>query len=387
MTLRHQLQFWGAAAALFLLTVWVFSGVLMPFILGITIAYLLNPLVVYMGRIGISRFIATVLILAAFFFVVTLTLLLVAPPLYQESLQLADRMPGYIDKLWALVAPHIEQIQARMGYENLQDPIKTALQNNTDKAMKLGLGVLGGLVNGGQAVISFFTILVFTPFVAFFMMAEWNSITKWVDGLLPRHSYDTIKDLLGQINAKLSGFIRGQLLVALSLAVIYAVALTIAGLDFGFLIGLGAGLFSIIPMVGSTLGLLVSVLVAWLQSGDWTFVALIGGIFLVGQFVEGNILTPKLLGGSVGLHPLWILFALMAGGAMFGILGMMLAVPVTAVIGVLTSFAIAQYKKSPYYSGKMASPVPAAAKSAAKKKAVPKKATKTAKATKKSTKK
>lgn len=387
MTLRHQLQFWGAATALFLLTVWVFSGVLMPFILGVTIAYLLNPLVVYMGRIGISRFIATILILAAFFVSVTLALLLIIPPLYQESLQLADNMPGYIDKLWALIAPHIEQIQAQMGYENLQDPIKTALQNNTDKAMKLSLDVLGGLVDGGQAVISFFTILVFTPFVAFFMMTEWNSITKWVDGLLPRHSYDTIKELLGQVNTKLSGFIRGQLLVALSLAVIYAVALTIAGLDFGFLIGLGAGIMSIIPMVGSTLGLFISVLVAWFQTGEWGFVALIGGIFLVGQFVEGNILTPKLLGGSVGLHPLWILFALMAGGAMFGILGMMLAVPVAAVIGVLTSFTIAQYKKSSYYSGKMANPAPVATARAAKKKTAPKKSASKTTKTKKSTKK
>ena len=368
MTLRHHALFWASAFALFLATIWVFSGVLMPFVLGITIAYLLNPLVVYLGKAGLLRFFSTIIILGAFFILVALALLLAIPPLYQESLQLAERMPSYVDQFWNMITPHIKTLQAQMGYENLGDQVRETLKNNTDKAVKVVIGLLGGLLNGGQAVISFMSVLIFTPFVAFFMMTEWDRITQWVDGLLPRHSYDTIKDLLAQMNKKLSGFIRGQFLVALSLAVIYAVALTIAGLDFGFLIGLCAGLLSIIPLVGSTIGLLVSVFVAWFQSGAWDFVAIIAAIFLIGQFVEGNILTPKLLGGSVGLHPLWILFALMAGGAMFGIVGMLLAVPVAAVIGVLAGFAITQYKNSSYYGSQTKkSPAPKAKKATAKK--------------------
>lgn len=352
MTLRDQTLFWAGTFALFLLTLWIFSGVLMPFVLGITIAYLLNPLVVYLGKLKISRFYATILILSLFFFISSLVVLLIAPPLYREAVQFADRLPAYIDKFWETIAPHMERLQSYTDNDGLNGQIKDAIQNNLGNALKIGIGVLGGLLNGGQAVIGFLTVLVFTPFVAFFMMNEWDNIVKWVDGLLPRDNYDTIKDLLAQINRKLSGFIRGQFLVALSLAAIYAIALTIAGLEFGFLIGLCSGLLSIIPLVGSTVGLLVSVFVAWFQAGEWGFVAMIASIFLVGQFVEGNILTPKLLGGSVGLHPLWILFALMAGGAMFGIVGMLVAVPIAASVGVLAAFGIGQYKKSSYYKAK-----------------------------------
>ena len=152
-----------------------------------------------------------------------------------------------------------------------------------------------------------------------------------------------------RIDRKLSGFIRGQLSVAFLLGLIYAIALTVAGLNYGFLIGISAGVLSIIPMVGSFLGLLASIAVAWFQSGDISYVGIIAAIFMVGQVIEGNILSPKLLGDSVGLHPLWILFALMAGGSLFGILGMLLAVPVAAVVGVLTNFTIQEYKKSDVY--------------------------------------
>src|SRR5690606_21553831 len=151
----------------------------------------------------------------------------------------------------------------------------------------------------------------------------------------------TIRNLLRQIDTKISGFIRGQITVAFILGIVYAVSLSIAGLNYGFLIGLGAGLFSVIPFVGSTLGLIVAVGVAWFQTaGDWTYTAIIAAIFLAGQFIEGNFLTPKLVGDSVGLHPLWVLFALLAGGSLFGIVGMLLAVPVAAVIGVLVCCAI-----------------------------------------------
>lgn len=188
-------------------------------------------------------------------------------------------------------------------------------------------------------------------------------MTKWTDDLIPRGSYDTVKGLLHQINVKLSGFVRGQISVAFALAIIYALALTVAGLKFGFLIGIMAGVLSVIPLIGSTVGLVVSVLVAWFQSGEWSYVGIIAAIFLVGQFVEGNFLTPKLLGSSVGLHPLWILFALLAGGSLFGIVGMFLAVPVAAVVGVLLGFAIKQYRESPYYTdGEKKAPKKAKAK-------------------------
>lgn len=155
--------------------------------------------------------------------------------------------------------------------------------------------------------------------------------------------------LMKQIDEKLSGFVRGQITVAVVLGVAYAVMLTLAGLKYGFLIGLMSGLLSVIPMVGSAVGLVVSVAVAWFQAGEPTFVLLIAGIFIGGQVIEGNFLTPKLVGDSVGLHPLWVFFALLAGGSLLGILGMFLAVPVAAVIGVLLAFVLQKYKQSAYY--------------------------------------
>ncbi len=191
--------------------------------------------------------------------------------------------------------------------------------------------------------------MIISLVVAYFMMAEWPAVTKWVRDLMPRHSEETIMGLLRQIDTKISGFVRGQISVAVVLGVSYAVMLTLAGLKYGFLIGLMSGLISVIPMVGSAVGLVVSVAVAWFQAGDIMFVLLIAGIFLGGQVIEGNFLTPKLVGDSVGLHPLWVFFALLAGGSLLGILGMFLSVPVTAVVGVLLSFAIQRYKESPYY--------------------------------------
>ena len=168
---------------------------------------------------------------------------------------------------------------------------------------------------------------------------------------MPRDHKKTIKRLLGEMDLKLAGFVRGQISVAVMLGVVYAIALSLAGLKYGFLIGIISGLLSIIPMVGSTVGLIASVTVAWFQAGDITFVAMIGGIFIVGQLIEGNIITPKLVGDSVGLHPLWVFFALLAGGSLFGIVGMLLAVPVAAVAGVLIGFGLDRYKKSQYFRG------------------------------------
>ena len=180
-------------------------------------------------------------------------------------------------------------------------------------------------------------------------MKEWPAIVRWVESLYPRQHAALIRSLLKQIDMKVAGFIRGQISVAFILGVIYALALTIADLDYGFLIGLGAGIFSIIPLVGSTLGLVVAAAVSWFQAGDPVYTGVIAAIFLGGQFIEGNFLSPKIVGDSVGLHPLWVMFALLAGGSLFGIVGMLIAVPMAAVIGVLGGFLIDRYKASPLY--------------------------------------
>ncbi len=368
MSLRAHIYFWGGAFAAFLGFVWLFKGILLPFVLGIAIAYLLDPLVERLARWKISRTLSAVLILGVFFLFVVSLLALMLPLAYREAAQLAEAAPDYLEKIWQLMAPYTLWLQDYLGNGNFASYQKT-LQDNVGKILQIGVGALSGggnvLASGGHAVAGFFSLVVFTPMVAFFMMREWQAITTWVDHLLPRKHHDTIKDLLGQINQKLSGFVRGQITVAIALAVIYALALSLAQLKFGFLIGFMAGILSIIPLVGSTVGLVVAVLVSWFQNYEWSYTALIAAIFLVGQFVEGNILTPKLLGESVGLHPLWILFSLLAGGALFGIVGMLLAVPVAAVAGVLIAFVLKQYKASPFYEEKKKAPAKAKNKKAA----------------------
>ena len=346
---RHKLFFWGLGFLGLLLFVWLFNDILLPFVLGIAIAYLLNPTVQMLGRAGVNRQAATLVILAGFFFVMLVVLALIVPLLYRELVEFNDDLPGMIDKLQLWIEPYQKHIQGFLGQNN-EDAL-ALLKQNTKGALGAGTAVLSGLKTGGAAVTSFVTVLIVAPIVAFFMMRECPKIIRWCKDLLPRQHMDTILDLFKKIDVKLSGFVRGQITVAVLLAVIYAIALSLAGLKYGFLIGILSGLFSIIPMVGSTLGLLVSVVVAYLQTGDIMYVALIGGIFITGQIVEGNFLTPKLVGDSVGLHPLWIFFALMAGGALFGIVGMLIAVPVAAVFSVIFAFLIQQYKKSPYYLG------------------------------------
>ena len=263
-------------------------------------------------------------------------------------MQFSDDLPGYIEKISALAAPLTQRLQTYLGATDSQS-LTNLLKSNSASAAGAASFVMQKLAAGGQALADAISVALFMPIVAYFMMVEWPSVTKWVQALIPRHSEETIMTLLQEIDKKLSGFVRGQISVAAMLGIAYAIALSIAGLKYGFLIGLGAGLLSVIPMVGSAVGLIVSVGVAWFQSGDIMFVLIIAGIFIAGQIIEGNFLTPKLVGDSVGLHPLWVFFALLAGGSLLGILGMFLAVPVAAVIGVLLSYAIKKYKESAYY--------------------------------------
>ncbi len=342
------LIFWACAAIFFVSVVMLFKAVLLPFVLGIAVAYLLNPMVNNLGRAGIGRVPSSLMILGGFLVFILGFVGVVSPILYREVAQFSDDLPEYIEKFWALIAPVTAMLDEYIGGDDKKD-IETLLRENAGSATKAAQFIVQKLAAGSQAVMDVISVIVFMPIVAFFMMAEWPKVTKWVHDLMPRHSEEVIVGLVKQIDEKLSGFVRGQLSVALFLGVAYAVALTIAGLKYGFLIGIMSGFLSVIPMVGSAVGLIVSIAVAWFQMGDITFVAIIAAIFIGGQVIEGNFLTPKLVGDSVGLHPLWVFFALLAGGSLLGVLGMFLAVPVAAVIGVLLSFGISKYKDSAYY--------------------------------------
>ncbi|HEV2727991.1 MAG TPA: AI-2E family transporter, partial [Solirubrobacterales bacterium] len=214
------------------------------------------------------------------------------------------------------------------------------------------VGFLRGLWSGGQALISVFALLVVTPVVAFYLLVDWDRMIATVDGWVPLRNRETVRALARDIDRAIAGFIRGQAMVCLILGTIYAVGLSLIGLNFGALIGMGAGLLSFIPYVGSLTGLIVSMGVAIVQFWpDWTWILATLGIFVLGQFIEGNILSPKLVGASVGLHPVWLMFALLAFGSLFGFVGLLLAVPLAAAAGVLARFALRQYLSSHLYHG------------------------------------
>ena len=350
MPVRAHILFWLGTLVLLIGFVWLFKSILLPFVTGIAIAYLLEPVVERLAAHNISRRMAVFLILGIFILVVVALLLLLIPLFVRELINLSAQIPGFVAWLREMLAPYIKWAQDTLGTPGLDEAVATLEQHFT-KAFSVGANVVAGIASGSVTVVKFVLYLILTPVVAYFFMMGWPNFRAWVNGLIPRYSSGTVADLIGKINTKISGFVRGQLIVCTVLGLFYAIILAIAGLNFGFLIGVLAGILSIIPLVGSTLGLVTSVGVAFIQTGGWIFPAIIAVIFLFGQVIETYFLSPKLLGEHVGMHPLWIIFAVMAGGALFGVVGMFLAVPVAASIGVLLNFAVHQYKASEYYLG------------------------------------
>lgn len=352
MNIQHQLLFWGAALCLFLGFILIFKSILLPFVLGIALAYFLNPVILKLTTIGVNRTFSSIFIIAAFFIFGALALLFVTPVLLREASDFIQNLPGYVQHLTDLIKTQLAAAQPLIGkLTGSSEPInvRALLNGHSEQGIDVLKRIAGGLSTGGRAVFDVISIFFLTPVVAFFMIKEWPGITQKIEHLMPHDHRSTIHKLWDQIDVKLSGFVRGQITVALVLGLSYALALSVAGLKYGALVGLLSGVLSIIPLFGSIVGLLASLIIAWFQEGELMYVALIAAIFLIGQVIEGNFLTPKLVGESVGLHPLWVFFALMAGGSLFGILGMLIAVPVAAVIAVLLGFAIEQYTDSAFY--------------------------------------
>ncbi len=348
-----QTAFWALLALSVLGAIVLFKNILLPFVIGAIIAYLLNPVVQMLGQKGLRRWVAALVILGAFFLFFALVIAVAAPLIFRELSDFIDHVPQYTSHIMTAVQSRLNVLEQKFGY-NFVDKLQTSIEGDVGKTLQMSQKVMGsvaaGLMMGGSAIVGFVTTVLLIPIVAYFMMKDWPRIVGFVHNLIPKAHKSTINGLLDQIDRKISGFIRGQLSVCLILGTMYAIALSFAGLQYGALIGIGTGLLSIIPYVGSTIGLISSLGVAALQSGgDFTYVGIIAVIFFTGQFIEGNFIAPKLIGDSVGLHPLWIIFALMAGGSLIGLVGMLMAIPVAAIVSVLLGFAIQQYKNSSFY--------------------------------------
>ncbi|MCA1953082.1 MAG: AI-2E family transporter [Hyphomicrobiales bacterium] len=352
MTLQRQIGFWSACLAGLILFLWLFSGILMPFVAALILAYLLDPLVDLIERTGIGRLAATCFVLLVFVLFFILMLIAAVPLLGEQITALSAKLPGSIARLQRLLAEQGGPLFERFGGAERLQSMQASLAASVGDAAKWLAGLLTSLLTGGQAILGLLSLLVLTPVIAFYMILDWDRMVATVDSWLPRQHRAVIRELVGEMDQSVAGFLRGQATICVLLGLFYAVGLSLVGLHFGFLIGIIAGLINFIPYVGSLTGLVLSVGVAFGQFWpEWSMIVVVAAIFAAGQFIEGNVLQPKLLGKAVGLHPVWLMFALLAFGSLFGFVGVMLAVPLAAVIGVLVRFALRQYLASRLYSG------------------------------------
>jgi predicted PurR-regulated permease PerM len=339
----------GSAAGLWLL--YLLAPVVTPFAASAALAYLGDPLVDRLERLRILRWpiSRTVAVTAVFLLmlVILLALLLIIIPLLVEQLRhLFERVPAWMG--W-LVDTALPWLQARLGLESITldaDSLKEAARGYWKEAGKALLGVLGTVSAGGQAVLSWLMNLLLIPVVTFYLLRDWDRLVEGVRTLLPRAAEPTASRLTREIDAVLGAFIRGQLMVMLALGMLYAVGLWLVGLDLAFIIGMAAGMLSIVPYLGTLVGVVAAVTAALFQFQDVLHPVLALAVFAVGQSLEGMVLTPKLVGDRVGLHPVAVIFAVLAGGQLFGFLGVLLALPVASALNVLVRYAHQRYRDS-----------------------------------------
>jgi predicted PurR-regulated permease PerM len=368
MSLQRQLSFWLASLAAFILILWGLSEILLPFIAGFVLAYFLDPVADALERLGLPRVLATLLILGVAIFAVVSVVLLVIPIIADQAVKLAGDLPALLRALIArfneLAPQWLKDAFARSGTD-----VQGSVTDIAGRAATWLATLLTSLWSGGMALVNVLSLMIVTPIVAFYLLADWDRIVAKVDSWLPRDHADEIRAIARDIDTAMAGFIRGQGTVCLLLGLFYGIALSLAGLRFGLAIGLMAGLLSFIPYVGAIIGGVLAIGVGLVQFWpDYTSVLIIIGIFVAGQFIEGNFLSPKLVGGSIGLHPVWLMFALFAFGYVFGFVGLLLAVPMAAALGVLVRYALGQYLRSRLYRGiprPMPDPVPLPSEAAA----------------------
>ena len=335
---------WLVLFLLFCCAIYVLRTILLPFVLGIILGYLFDPLVVRLEKLKISRTWATILVFLLMLLMIVPTLFII---FYAISAQLSifiSAVPNYISAFSQKIEPFLEYLETyfpSLKPENL----RAAFSQNATQTFQVIGKLTESLLHNGMAVFNILSLLLITPVVAFYMLRDWDIFVQKIESLLPRKSKKEIKDLFRQNDLALSGFIRGQLSVCVILGTYYALGLKIVGLDLGALIGFIAGLISFIPYVGSITGFVLAIMLAFSQFEGWTHALAVVVVFIIGQFLEGNFLTPKLVGDKVGLHPVWVMFSLLAGGVLLGFLGLMIAVPLAAVITILLRAFIKKYKK------------------------------------------
>ncbi len=344
------LIFWTGVLVLCLVLLYIFKAIMLPFVAGLVLGYVLDPATDKLEAMCIPRALSAGIVLLGFFASIVVVFLLLMPVMQQQMANLSAVVPGYLQQakeslfnlLETYAGEYMEVDAAALG--KLGEAYGQDIFNWSTKVLK-------GVASGGQTLFDILSLLVITPVVAFYLLRDWDILVAKVDDLLPRKHQKTLRGIFSDIDQTLAGFMRGQAIVCVLLGLFYSIALSFAGLEFGLVIGLFIGIISFVPYVGAIFGAILCVGLAILQFQALEPVAIVVAIFAAGQFLEGNVLSPKFVGDNVNLHPVWILFALMAGGAVFGFAGVVIAVPVAAMVGVMVRFTLAQYLNTSYYHG------------------------------------
>jgi predicted PurR-regulated permease PerM len=340
--------FWVAGFLLFFLGLWLLSAILLPFVAGIAIAYFLDPLVNRLAQLRMPRGLAAFAVLTLFLTLLVLVIMLVVPILEAQVLDLAARLPSLLAAARREAEDLMQMAQQRLSPEDFAKLREAVGGKLADMFAVLG-SVFRDVVTRGLALANLLSLVFVTPVVSFFLLRDWDRILVRLDGWLPRAQAATIREQALRIDEILSAYLRGQLSVCVVLGIYYAVGLTLLGLNFGSVIGLLVGVLAFIPYVGFAVGFVLALLLALTQFSDQHHVLYVVALFVAGMTIEGNLLTPKLVGERVHLHPVWVVFALLSFGTLFGLLGVLIAVPMAAVIGVLVRFALSRYLASPLY--------------------------------------
>lgn len=341
---KRQIQYWALALGVLILVLWFLGDVLLPFILGAVVAYILNPVAEKLANKGFSRPAATALITLSAALIFVLTTLLVAPAIVSQAISLFESGPDLFNSLSEWLSKTLPSVFGE------STTLSSVMNSAGDVFKERGGEFLSTAFSSAANIIDLAMLFVIVPVVAVYLLLDWHRMSSTIYDLLPRKHEPVIRDLLKKIDKTLAGFIRGTGSVCIILGVYYAISLMLVGLKFGLVVGFAAGLISFIPYLGAILGGLLALGLALFQFwNEWISVAMVVGIFVFGQAVEGNFITPKLVGDSVGLHPVWLIMSLSIFGSLFGFLGLLVAVPLAAIIGVLVRFFIDKYKHSDLY--------------------------------------
>lgn len=356
MTSERRAMMWVASILVTVVAIGLLRGVLLPFVVGLAMAYAFNPLANRIEGLGLPRALAAAAIVFLMTVLVALALVLLVPLIVAEIRDLAANLPQFLEDL----RKSIEELSKRwLGKdvpglnERMQKSFAEMSQNWASSASSVLLSVL----SGASTLLNLLSLLIITPIVTFYLLNDWPSLIAKIDSWLPREHASTIRRLSGEINGVLGGFVHGQGTLCMVLALFYAIGLWWAGIKSGLLIGLIAGLLSFVPFIGFMAGLILAGGVAMVQFWpEWTPLLKVVGVFAAGQVLDAAFLSPKIVAGHIKLHPIWLIFAILVFGYLFGVVGTLVAVPAAAGIGVLARFGLQEYLRSPLYTGERPGP-------------------------------